>query len=119
MKNYSFSFDFGAPWGQCEVTMTSVLGHLTAVEFPPEYKKWQFPPPESLFDAPVKDEVSADMKAIAANIKQQARYSQSLFIWTDCDREGEYIGSEIVKAAREGKQNIEVKRAKFSNTERA
>ncbi len=33
--------------------MTAVKGHLTAVEFPPDYKKWEYPPPERLFDAPV------------------------------------------------------------------
>ena len=99
--------------------MTSVLGHLNAVEFPAGFRAWHSCPPAALFDAPVNDEVPPDSKAVATNITQQARYSQSLFIWTDCDREGEYIGSEIRKAAWEGKQDIEVKRAKFSNTERA
>jgi DNA topoisomerase-3 len=36
------------------VTMTSVLGHLTGLEFPPDFKNWQFPPPVRLFDAPVQ-----------------------------------------------------------------
>jgi DNA topoisomerase III len=53
IKNYSFDFDFGPPWGSCSVTMTSVVGHLTTMEFPQEYKNWQHPPPEALFDAPV------------------------------------------------------------------
>lgn len=39
--------------------MTSVLGHLTSAEFPPEYKKWDYPPPDRLFDAPVKVVVAA------------------------------------------------------------
>ena len=34
--------------------MTSVLGHITATEFPPDFKRWEYPPPERLFDAPVK-----------------------------------------------------------------
>lgn len=33
--------------------MTGVLGHLTNLEFPSEYKNWNHPPPESLFTAPV------------------------------------------------------------------
>ncbi len=41
-----------------------------------------------------------------------------MFIWTDGDREGEHIGDEIRRAARKGKPNIEVKRARFSNIER-
>lgn len=34
--------------------MTSVSGHLTEVQFGPEYKDWSHPPPESLFSAPVR-----------------------------------------------------------------
>lgn len=99
--------------------MTSVLGHLTELEFPPQYKGWHSVPPASLFEVSVDSGFPERMKSIAANISQQARYSHGLFIWTDCDREGEYIGSEILQAAREGKPGIEAKRAKFSNTERA
>jgi len=53
IKNYTFDFDFGPPWGHSSVTMTAVKGHLTAVEFPGEYKQWEYPPPDRLFDAPV------------------------------------------------------------------
>ena len=60
-----------------------------------------------------------DKKAIADNITKQARYAKALFIWTDCDREGEHIGSEVRQAALEGNSRLQVKRARFSNTERA
>lgn len=52
-KNYEFDFDFGPPWGNCRVTMTSVLGHLTDMDFGAETKDWYHPPPYSLFDANV------------------------------------------------------------------
>ncbi|MDI1486933.1 MAG: DNA topoisomerase [Ramalina farinacea] len=99
--------------------MTSVLGHLNELEFAQEYRKWSSCPPRALFDAPVIDAVAADKKPIAQNITQQARYCSALFIWTDCDREGEHIGSEIRKVALQGNHSLEVKRARFSNTERA
>lgn len=99
--------------------MTSVLGHLTDAAFPAEYKNWNSRPPESLFDARVLVSIATDKKAIAANIKKQARYASHLFIWTDCDREGEHIGSEVRTVALEGNARIGVKRARFSNTERA
>ena len=60
-----------------------------------------------------------DKIAIADNVAKQAQYSRALFIWTDCDREGEYIGAEVRRAALQGNRLLEVKRAQFSNTERA
>ena len=61
---------------------------------------------------------SQDKTAIAQNIESQARYAQALFIWTDCDREGEHIGTEIRGLARRGNPSLEIKRARFSNIER-
>ncbi|KAL2143358.1 hypothetical protein VTI28DRAFT_10537 [Corynascus sepedonium] len=119
IKNYTFDFDFGAPWGHCSVTMTAVKGHLTAVDFSGEYKQWEYPPPDRLFDAPITTTIHSDNKSIAKNIEDQARYATALVIWTDCDREGEHIGGEIRDAARKGNPRIQVKRARFSNVERA
>jgi DNA topoisomerase-3 len=59
-----------------------------------------------------------DKKAIANNIMKQATYSQYLVIWTDCDREGEHIGTEVRDQAKAGNGRIVVKRAKFNNTEK-
>ncbi|KAL8727049.1 MAG: hypothetical protein Q9181_005843 [Wetmoreana brouardii] len=119
VKNYEFEFSFGQPWGNCSVTMTSVIGHLTGTDFSSQYKKWQISTCQQLFEAPVTISVDKGKESIAGNITQQARFSKALFIWTDCDREGEHIGSEVRQAAFEGNPRIEVKRAVFSNTERA
>ena len=58
-------------------------------------------------------------QAIANNIKQQARHCGGLFIWTDCDREGENIGAEVRDLVLTQNPRLEVKRAHFSNIERA
>lgn len=119
IKNYTFDYDFGQGWGNCNVTMTAVLGHITTTQFPAEYKDWRFPPPDSLFNAPVVTSVAEDKQEVAGNIENQAKFCQGLCIWTDCDREGEHIGHEIVEAAKRGNSRIQIKRAKFSNIERA
>ena len=99
--------------------MTSVIGHLNGLEFPSRYKNWRSCDPGTLFEVPVENTVDSDKQSIADNITQQARYARALFIWTDCDREGEHIGSEVRQAAWKGNNTIDVKRAQFSNTERA
>ncbi|ROW17864.1 hypothetical protein VPNG_00784 [Cytospora leucostoma] len=99
--------------------MTAVTGHLTGTDFGPGYKNWSYPPPVTLFGAPITTFVSSDKQDIAKNIEEQAKYCKALFIWTDCDREGEHIGGEIRDAAKKGNPRIEVKRAQFSNIERA
>lgn len=120
IKNYRFNFDFGQPWGRCNVTMTCVSGHLTELTFPPEYNSdWKYPPPDRLFNAPVCVSIPEGNRTIASNIEQEARHAQALFIWTDCDLEGEHIGSEIREVARKANSRIEVKRARFSNIEKA
>jgi DNA topoisomerase-3 len=139
IKNYDFVFDFGHPWGTCQVTMTSVIGHLTDLKFPPDIERgeWKYPPPINLFSAPVRTTVAEvsgvpradgvallnvtlkDKACIAHNIQNEARSARVLFIWTDCDREGEHIGTEVREAALKGNGRLEVKRAKFSNIERA
>lgn len=57
MKNYEFDFNFGGAWGTCSVTMTSVVGHLTGLDFDREYKGWMSCPPGALFEAPVQETV--------------------------------------------------------------
>jgi DNA topoisomerase IA len=59
------------------------------------------------------------MNEIANNIKFHASRCSTLFIWTDCDREGENIGAEIRDIAQSVNPRIEVSRAHFSNVERA
>ena len=39
---------------------------------------------------------------------------QWLVLWTDCDREGEYIGYEIMQVVKQKRPNIKVLRARFS-----
>ncbi|KAH8815689.1 DNA topoisomerase [Xylogone sp. PMI_703] len=120
IKNYTFDFEFGPPWGHCNVVMTSVSGHLTDLKFDSEYDQdWTYPPPERLFEAPVRVVVDDKNSSIASNIIQEATRARGLFIWTDCDREGEHIGREVRTEALKGNGRLEIKRAWFSNIERA
>jgi DNA topoisomerase-3 len=83
-------------------------------EFDDAHKGWTSCDPFALFDAPIIATVSPDSKSIERNLLSEAKRCDTLMIWTDCDREGEHIGSEIVKVCRKAKPNIIVQRAKFS-----
>jgi len=94
--------------------MTSVSGHLLNYDFPSQYSKWNACDPKTLFSAPIIQECSDTGKKIKSTIQREIRQCSVLIIWTDCDREGENIGFEIIKVCREVKPNIRILRAHFS-----
>ncbi|KAG6812706.1 hypothetical protein H0H92_001209 [Tricholoma furcatifolium] len=110
IKNYSFDY----PQTNSSFVVTCVSGHLTESDFTEQHRKWQSCDPFELFDAPVDTFVPKDKKAIETNLKNQARNADMLMIWTDCDREGEHIGLEIVNVCKKANRTIRVKRARFS-----
>ncbi|XP_018653105.1 putative prokaryotic DNA topoisomerase [Schistosoma mansoni] len=96
------------------MVMTSVSGHLTNYDFLPNYKSWHSCNPMVLFDAPIVKQVLKDYEPIKQTLQREVRSCQKLIIWTDCDREGENIGVEVIDVCREIKPNIEILRARFS-----
>lgn len=54
------------------------------------------------------------MKPVVRNLKDLARTHDLLLIWTDCDREGEHIGWEVLVHCQAGNPRIRVLRSKFS-----
>lgn len=123
VKNYDFSCQLAGQ--QCTVTMTAVLGHITTVDFDAAHA-WGKCPPGRLFEAPLVTRLAEDSeqrsRKIRDNIRKEARAADQLMIWTDCDREGEYIAWEIANAAHEGNARLAVAaawRAVFSHLEEA
>lgn len=98
-----------------KIVFTSVSGHLLNHEFSGAYRNWQSCNPEQLFDAPVSKVCLENYEKIKRTLEREIRSCNGLIIWTDCDREGENIGFEIIDVCRAIKQNITVQRAKFSD----
>lgn len=91
--------------------MTSVSGHLLNHEFIGTYRKWEACQPLSLFDAPVVKECSAEYSIkIKKTLEREVQKCNALIIWTDCDREGENIGFEIIQVCRVIKPDIRIYR---------
>ncbi|OCF45893.1 DNA topoisomerase III [Kwoniella heveanensis CBS 569] len=117
IKNYDFDYRLPAPLGDgrgANFTVTAVLGHLTSSDFDNDHRGWQSCDPFVLFDAPILTYVDSDKKSVEQNLQNEARHSDMLMIWTDCDREGEHIGSEVATVCRKVNRNLVVKRARFS-----
>ncbi|KAI0829835.1 DNA topoisomerase [Trametes gibbosa] len=113
-NKYIKNYDFNYPQTNSVYTVTSVTGHVMEHDFNIMYSKWTSCDPFALFEAPVECKVKEDAKTIAENLKTEARKAQMLMIWTDCDREGENIGAEIMKICRKANPTISVRRARFS-----
>ena len=113
-SNYVKNYDFDYPQCRAHFTFTCVAGHILQHEFTESHRKWTSCDPFDLFEARIRKQVAPDKKAIADNLRSEAQNAQQLMIWTDCDREGENIGSEIKTICLEANSRITVKRARFS-----
>ncbi|KAL3273477.1 hypothetical protein HHI36_014918 [Cryptolaemus montrouzieri] len=96
------------------MVMTSVSGHLLNYAFHPSFRNWTSCNPVELFDAPIEQVCMEESKNIKKTLEREIRSCDGLIIWTDCDREGENIGFEIIEVCKDVKPNIRIFRAKFS-----
>lgn len=96
------------------MVMTSVSGHLLTHAFVSSFKNWKGCDPIALFDAPVVKSCPEDYVKVKKTLEREIRHCAGLIIWTDCDREGENIGYEIIDVCRAVKPNLSIYRAKFS-----
>lgn len=100
--------------GFIDLVITSVKGHLLSSDFTDQYREWKSCRPSDLFTAPIQTFVHKDNADVARNLKKEVEDADLLMIWTDCDREGEHIGAEVVKICRQKRARIKIKRARFS-----
>ncbi|XP_055594004.1 DNA topoisomerase 3-alpha [Uranotaenia lowii] len=112
--NKIYEFQYNIRGQQIQMVMTSVSGHLLNHEFLPSFRGWHSCSPEQLFDAPVRKSCTENGEKIKKTLEREVRGCHALVIWTDCDREGENIGFEIMEVCRAIKPQIRVLRAKFS-----
>lgn len=116
-KIYRFTADVPQLGGSCQMTMTSVSGHLMGFDFDASLRHWHSCPPQRLFDAPIKEDVDQNNNysgQIKRTLEREAKQHQALIIWTDGDREGENIGFEIIRVCHSANRNLKILRARFS-----
>ncbi|XP_019397469.1 PREDICTED: DNA topoisomerase 3-alpha [Crocodylus porosus] len=96
------------------MVMTSVSGHLLNHEFRTAFRKWHSCNPLVLFDAEIEKYCPENYMDIKRTLEREIRQCQALVIWTDCDREGENIGFEIIHVCKAVMPSLHVFRARFS-----
>jgi DNA topoisomerase-3 len=96
------------------MVMTSVSGHLAQYEFGEKYQNWQSCEPKELFSCAIKKNILQNMEHVTENLTTLSTRAIALVIWTDCDREGENIGIQIVDLCRSQNPNLRIYRAFFS-----
>ena len=95
------------------MSITSVSGHLCEADFGEAYR-WGRCQPEALFTAPLHTHVRDSNENIKKTLQQEAKKHSILFLWLDCDLEGEAIGFEVMEVCKEANPHMEVFRARFS-----
>jgi DNA topoisomerase III len=84
------------------------------VEFPESCKDWQTTPIEDLYHVPLLRQPIETSIPVYKNLEHYSKKCDHLVIWTDCDREGEAIGYDIIDVCKKSAPKIDVYRAKFS-----
>ncbi len=107
---------------RCHFKCTGVTGHVMGIDFPSAFRNWEDTNPRDLFDAPTRviPEGGGKMKN---HLERNGADIDFLYLWLDCDREGENICFEcidIVKAVNHRlKDEVEPKERILSHSVRA
>ncbi|NXO01935.1 TOP3A topoisomerase, partial [Rhinopomastus cyanomelas] len=109
-----YEYDYRIFGQNVTMVMTSVSGHLLDLDFKTPFRKWRSCNPLALFDAEIEKYCPENYMDIKRTLEREVQHCQALVIWTDCDREGENIGFEIIHVCKAVKPNLQVFRARFS-----
>ncbi|KAM7428568.1 hypothetical protein ABFA07_020472 [Porites harrisoni] len=112
--NKIYEFEYNILGNNSSMVMTSLSGHMMTLDFTASHQKWHSCSPVALFSAPVKKFVGENFLPIKRTLEREVRGCGVLIIWTDCDREGENIGFEVIDVCKNIRPNIRIYRAKFS-----
>lgn len=101
--------------------MTSVCGHVMSLDFPAKYNNWDKTDPSELFACPTEQKEATPKLKMPAFLESEAKGTDYLVLWLDCDKEGENICFEVINSVSEvmrpprNRSDQTVYRAKFSS----
>ena len=80
----------------CHYKVTSVTGHVYAIDFTAAHQSWQTDQ-ELLFDAPTRRNEANPKAHMQKHLQVESKKCDYLVLWLDCDREGENICFEVIE----------------------
>ena len=103
---------FGPAQQKCKLMVTSVVGHIFGLGFENSSGR----DVSTLFTAKTKKNIEETTKKlrIVEHLQELGQESDYLYLWLDCDREGENIGFEVISLTQEFVHYDNVYRARFS-----
>jgi DNA topoisomerase-1 len=87
-------------------------GHIVGVDYPPGYNNWQKVDCKDLIRAEIV--VRPIQKKIITALQSLGKEAERITIATDYDREGELIGVEALKIAKEANPGLKADRVRYS-----
>lgn len=96
-----------------EYICVPLRGHIVQYDYPDEYNNWSKVNEAELIWVEPKKNITA--KRIVNLLKKTGKKVDRIIVATDYDREGELIGLEAVKFAKEVSEEIPTERARFSS----
>ena len=116
MYNPVFAYSGSFQNTQAIIKITSVTGHIRELAFDPKYSNWNTVNPRILLtDAEILIKDAEDKLNVIKNLKSLSKNATDLFLWLDCDREGEAIAYEVINICLAVNSNLVLHRAKFSS----
>ncbi|XP_076801869.1 DNA topoisomerase 3-beta-1-like [Clavelina lepadiformis] len=100
--------------------VTSVCGHVMCIDFEGKYNNWEKVDPSELFHAPTFKKEANPKLNIPKFLEKEAKDSDIVVLWLDCDKEGENICFEVLDIVmpvmkRQNNKGRVVYRAQFSS----
>lgn len=102
---------------QATLFTTSVTGHILDFKFVQSVQHLAADPRRFLCESAVERSPIEGMQNVIDNLIEYAKRATDLFLWLDCDREGEAIAQDVSAVCLKVNPHLKVHRAKFSSVQ--